>query len=214
MEQQEIFSAAATHVLPSAITAECNAYGQSRHRLGQVVHLAAKPTVVAWRKQSMQFAQNEKGNPVSLGQIMVPESAQLMEKIRTQSTLFTRGGGREVKVEFTRQASLCGSVREVAVRADFGAVYQVTSNLLGLLDSFAYKMHVDLTHPFVSSIVKKGGQFYVISTVYEAEKAEISVSENSGVKETSEWKEGIQFYYIQIVYKLFVILLVSCIIIY
>ena len=130
---------------------------------------------------------------MSLGQIMVPESAQLMEKIRTQSILFTRGGGREVRVEFTRQASLGGSVREVAVRADFGAIYQVSSNLLGLLDSFAPKMQVDLTHPFVSSIVEKGGQLYVISTVYEAAKAEISVSENPGVEEASEWRKGIQF---------------------
>lgn len=194
MEGPEIFKLAAGRALPAAITAELESDGHNRYQIGHVVYFSAKPMIVAWRKQTLQFAQAEDGGPVRLGQILTPDSPGIQEKIRTQSTLFARGGRRETKLEFTKPSLSGGDDRETRVKADFGTIYQVSSNLLSLFDSFQRKLKVDLGHPVVQKVLENGGDFFVVSTVYEAKRATIAVGEKAEGKEEPQWKEGSTVY--------------------
>ena len=190
MEGPEIFRLAAGHALPAAITAELDSDGHNRYQIGHVVYFSAKPMIVAWRKQTLQFAQDEDGDPVRLEQILTPDCPGIQEKLRTQSTLFARGGRRETNLEFTKPSLPGGHERETRVKADFGTIYQASSNLLGLLDSFQRRLKADLGHPVVQKVLENGGDFFVVSTVYEAEKATIAVSEKAEGEEEPQWKEG------------------------
>lgn len=197
MEGPEIFKLAAGRALPAAITAELEGDGHNRYQIGHVVYFSAKPMIVAWRRQTLQFAQDEDGGPVRLGQILTPNCAGIQEKLRTQSTLFARGGRREMELEFTKPSLPGGGEEETVVKADFGAVYQASSNLLGLVDSFQRKLKANLGHPVVQKVLENGGDFFVISTVYEAQKVEIATSEKAEGEEKPQWKEGTTAVYLE-----------------
>ena len=174
MEGQEAFRLAAGRALPAAITAESE--GVERYEIANIVYHSAKPTIVSWRRQNVLFAQSEKQEPVGLARILTPDSTRIIGQLRSQSTLFANTGRRETRLEFTTHNYQGSGGRGAAtVKADFGALYQTTSNLLGLLGSASGKLRADLDNPVVRRVLENGGHFFVVSTVYEAQKAEITV---------------------------------------
>lgn len=183
MERDEAFQLASSRVLPASIQAELD--NTERYAIGNVVYNPAKPTIVSWRKQSVQFAQLDDGNPVGVKNIVAPESERLLSQLRTQSTLFSSTGRRETTKEFTIKLS---DENQTLIKASFGAIYQSTSNLLGLLRSSGSNLlKADLGNPIVQRVVENGGQFYVISTVYEAERVEISVRIDDDSDHETHW---------------------------
>lgn len=190
MERDEAFQLASSRVLPASIQAELD--NTERYAIGNVVYNPAKPTIVSWRKQSVQFAQLDDGNPVGVKNIVAPESERLLSQLRTQSTLFSSTGRRETTKEFTIKLS---DENQTLIKASFGAIYQSTSNLLGLLRSSGSNLlKADLGNPIVQRVVENGGQFYVISTVYEAERVEISVRIDDDSDHETHWNSGIIIY--------------------
>ena len=123
-------------------------------------------------------------DPVSLSSFLPPECTRLLGQVRPQSTLFSNTGGRNTTREFRTQRS---GRPHLTVRASFGAIYQTTSNLLGILDSTSGRLKLDLGSPVVQKVLENGGEFFVVSTVYEAEKLEISEKEDSDL---AKWENG------------------------
>ena len=189
MEGQEAFRLTAGRALPAAITAESE--GIERYGIGNIVYHSAKPTIVSWRRQSVLFAQSEKQEPVGLARILTPDSTRIIGQLRSQSTLFANTGRRETRLEFTTH-NYQGSGGAATVKADFGALYQTTSNLLGLLGSASGKLRADLDNPVVRRVLENGGHFFVVSTVYEAQKAEITVkeAEDTPGQDEPQWRQG------------------------
>lgn len=185
MDRDEAFLLATGRVLPAAIQPELQ--GPERYAIGNVVYYSAKPTIVSWRKQNVQFATVNGGDPASLGDLFAPECVDPLKQIHLQSTLFSNSGGRDTTREFRTQ----GAGRSSLLRASFGAIYQTTSNLLGILDSKAGELKLDLGSTVVQKVLENGGQFFVVSTVYEAEKLEISEREDSDI---SKWMNGMYTY--------------------
>ena len=186
MEAQEIFKLAAGRILPAAITAESE--GNQRYVIGNVVYHSTKPTVVSWRKQNVQFAQSEDGDAVNLTSILLPAYTRQLSQLRHQATLFasTCTGKRETTQEFTTQRT----GKAATIRAEFGALYQIASNLLAVLDSTTGTLKADLENPVTQKVLGNGGHFFVVSTLYEAEKAEIKIREEIG-NEQPQWKNGV-----------------------
>jgi hypothetical protein len=183
MDKHEAFLLATTRVLPAAIQAEIKAPG--RYSIGNVVYHSAKPTIVSWRKQSIQFAAPNGGETVSLKSILVPQCTKYMNQLRPQSTLFSNTGARDTTREF--KAEYGG--KAVDVRAEFGAIYQTTSNLLRILDSRSGELKADLENAVVQKVLGNGGRFFVVSTVYEGENVEIFVREENAQEEhESGWR--------------------------
>ena len=183
MEKNEAFQLATGRVLPAAIQPELEK--PERYAIGNVVYHSAKPTIVSWRKQNLRFAATvDGGDPVSLSSILAPECTRLLGQVRPQSTLFSNTGGRNTTREFRTQRS---GRPHLTVRASFGAIYQTTSNLLGILDSTSGRLKLDLGSPVVQKVLENGGEFFVVSTVYEAEKLEISKKEDSDL---AKWENG------------------------
>ena len=184
MEAQEIFKLAAGRTLPAAITAESE--GNQRYVIGNVVYHSAKPTVVSWRKQNVQFAQSKDGDAVSLTSILLPAYTRQLSQLRHQATLFASTGKRETTQEFSIQRT----GKTATVSAEFGALYQIASNLIAVLDSTSGTLKVDLDNPVTQNVLGNGGHFFVVSTLYEAEKAEIKIREELG-NEEPQWKNGV-----------------------
>ena len=185
MEKNEAFQLATGRVLPAAIQPELE--DPERYTIGNIVYHSAKPTIVSWRKQNVQFATVDGGEPASLSSILSPECTRLLSQLRPQSTLFSNTGDRNTTREFRTQRA--GQSR--IVKASFGAIYQTTSNLLGILDSTLGRLKLDLGNPVVQKVLQNGGDFFVVSTVYEADKLEISEREDS---ELAKWENGKNLY--------------------
>ena len=182
----EIFKLAAGRTLPAAITAEGE--GNQRYVIGNVVYHLAKPTVVPWRKQNVQFAQSEDGDAVSLTGILLPAYTRQLSQLRHQATLFASTGKRETTQEFTTQRT----GKAITIWAEFGALYQIASNLLAVLDSTSGTLEADLENPVTQKVLGNGGHFFVVSTLYEAEKAEIKIREEIEIgNEQPQWKNGV-----------------------
>ena len=181
MERDEAFQLATGRVLPATIQAELE--GPERYAIGNVVYHSAKPTIVSWRKQNVQFATLDGGEPASLSSILEPKYTGRLSRLRPQSTLFSSTGRRDTAAEFRTHSA----GKPCLVRASFGAIYQTTSNLLGVLDSAAGGLKVDLGNPVVQRVAENGGRLFVVSTVYEADRVEISVREDS---DQGQWRNG------------------------
>ena len=124
---------------------------------------------------------------MGLESVLTTECARHLTQLRLQSTLFSNTGSRET----TREFSIQYGGKTTKMRAGFGAVYLTTSNLLGILDSTSGKLKADLDNPTVRKILKNGGSCFVLSTLYEAEKVEISVGEDITPEgKVSQWKTG------------------------
>ena len=185
MERAEAFKLVAGRALPAAITAVVGEAVVERYEIGNIVYYAEKPTIVPWRRQEVQFAQRNEGQPEKLRGIVTAESAKFLERLHTQSTLFASTGRRETNLEFS-STNYLSSGKTATLKADLGALYQVTSNLLGLFESFSGRFRADVAHPVVKKVLENGGHFFVVSTVYQAEKAQILVKD----EEESQWREG------------------------
>ena len=188
MEGDEVFKLAAERALPAAITAESE--GSERYAIGNVVFLAAKPKAVSWRKRNLQFANSGNGDTVSLADILTPDCSSPLGQLRPQSTLFANTGTRATTREFTTTDYT--TERAVAVKADFGAIYQTASNLLGILDSTAGGLKADSENSVVQKVLQNEGQFFVVSTLYEAEKVEINVRDETAGDEKAQWRKGMR----------------------
>lgn len=184
MEDQEIFKLAVGRTVPAAITAESE--GDRKYAIGNVVYHSAKPTIVSWRKQNVQFAQDEDGDAVSLTSIVLPQYTRQLSQLRPQATLFANTGKRETTQEFTTQST----GKAATIRAEFGGLYQIASNLLAVLDSTSGTLKANLESPVTQKVLENGGHFFVVSTLYEAEKVEIKIREGLGNDEP-QWKNGV-----------------------
>ena len=185
MEGDEAFKLAAERALPAAITAESE--GSERYAIGNVVFHATKPAIVSWRKQNLQFAKSGIGDTVSLSDILIPDCSSPLGQLRPQSTLFANTGTRATTREFT--TTHYTTEKAVAVKAEFGAIYQTASNLLGILDSSAGRLKADSENSVVQKVLQNEGQFFVVSTLYEAEKVEINVREETA---EAQWRNGMK----------------------
>ena len=181
MERDEAFQVAIARVFPAVVQAEM--HNPERYAIGNLVYHSARPTIVSWRKQNVKFATEDGGAPASLSSIISPECPRVLSQLRPQSTLFSNTGSRETEREFTIQRA--GQRRQI--RASFGAVYQTTSNLLGLLESTSGEQRADLGNAVVQKVVENGGGCFVVSTVYEAEKVHISERDDSSEE---KWRKG------------------------
>ena len=186
MEGLEAFKLAAERVLPAAITAESDR--SELYSIGNVVSHAAKPTIVSWRKQNIQFSNTETGDAVSLTDILTPDCSTSLSQLSHQSTLFANTGTRATTREFTTNDA---EGRAVTVKADFGAIYQTTSNLLGILDSTGGNLKVVSENSVIQKALENEGRLFVVSTLYEAEKVEISIREEVSGSNETVWKKGI-----------------------
>ena len=184
----EVLQLAARRVLPAAITVESEGYEQ--YAIGSIVYHSAKPTIVSWRKQNIQLAHSADGDAVTLSSILTPDCTRPLSQLRPQSTLFASTGKRETNREFTI-SNYRGAGRVATVKAAFGAIYQTTSNLIGILDSTSGRLKADTDHPVVQKVLDNGGHCFVVSTLYEAEKVDISVKEEGDGKEVPQWRNGI-----------------------
>ena len=187
MEKQEVFQLAAERALPAAITAKEE--GSEQYVLGTIVYHSARPTIVSWRKQNVQFAQSEGGNGATLASILTPDGAKPLSQLRSQSTLFANTGKRETTREFT-VTNYPRTGKLAVIKAEFGAIYQTASNIFGILDSTSGNLRADGNNPIVKQILENGGHFYVLSTVYESEKVDISVREETQGEEVFQWRKG------------------------
>ena len=151
MEKNEAFQLATGRVIPAAIQPELE--DPERYTIGNVVYHSAKPTIVSWRKQNVHFATVDGGEPASLSSILAPECTRLLSQLRPQSTLFSNNGGRNTTREFRTQRAGQSRIME----ASFGAIYQTTSNLLGILDSTLGRLKLDLGNPVVQKVLENRG---------------------------------------------------------
>ena len=188
MEEEEAFKLAAERALPAAVTAESG--GSGRYAIGNIVFHAAKPNIVSWRKQNLQFSHSENGDAVSLTDILTPDCGAPLSRLRPQSTLFANTGTRATTREFT--TTNCKAGRAVTIKADFGAIYQTTSNLLGILDSATGRLKAESEHAAVQKVLENEGHFFVVSTLYEAEKLEICVREEATGDGEVQWRNGMK----------------------
>ena len=177
-----MFRMVVSRVFPAVILADIDS--PSSYSIGNVLYHSAKPTIVSWRKQKIQFAAADDGSPASLESVLLPESRRILGQIRPQFTFFSNTGSRDTTKELRFDQG--GQAR--LVRASFSSVYQTTSNLLGLLESTAGELRVDPKSAVVGRVAESGGQCFVVSTVYQCEKVEINERVDSDSGET--WKQG------------------------
>ena len=179
---QSVFARAVNHHLPSSFVTLLERVDE--FEIGKVLVLHKKPHI--WRHRTLDFTslplsallnkvQGEEGKPFGFQK----ESTPLFDQASDSTNRVVKldlGLDAELK---TAWVDLGGDVKGggsklVNLTVNFGGIKHIKSNLYDILSSQQWT--VNSSHELVKEALTKGRELYVISSVYQSDKAFVRVS--------------------------------------